>query len=64
MSVDADLARQREQARAKHWHGGPKLIIAEPYLLERRTSKVFQKDVHPTSGTGIAGEADQQELTQ
>ena len=65
MSVDADLARQREQTRAKHWHVGSKLIIAEPFSLERRTSKVFQRDVlDPTSGTGIAGEADQQELTQ
>eukprot|EP00731_Ephydatia_muelleri_P018558 Em0011g598a len=54
VSVDADLARSREQLRAKHWHGGPKLIIAEPYFLER-TSKVFQRDVHPTSGTGITG---------
>ena len=44
--------------------GGPKLIIAEPYSLERRTSKVFQRDVCPTSGTGITGEADQQELAQ
>ena len=64
MSVDADLGLQREQLRAMHWHGGPKLIIAEPYSLERRTSKVNQRDVCPTSGTRIAGEADQQELTR
>ena len=38
--------------------------IAERYSLERRTSKVIQRDVCPTSGTGIAGKADQQELTQ
>ena len=68
-SNDADLGQQREQPRAKHWHGGgggggAKLLIAKPYLLKRRTSKVFQKDVYPTSGTRISGEADQQELTQ
>ena len=64
MSVDADLGQRRDQPRAKHWHGGLKLIVAEPYSLERRTSKVFQGDVCQNSGTGVAGEADQQELTQ
>ena len=64
VSVDADLGQQREQPRAMHWHGGPKLIIAKPYLQERRTLKVFQRDVCPTSGTRIAGKADQQEQAQ